>query len=233
MKKLFLILLLIIPTSSAWDWQTHQNIALTIATNLPRNLSLNYDLLKEGSIAPDKDFKDNVLHHYPPSYSKTLYWLNLTKYYYNKHNYNNASYAFGVATHYISDSFADPHYISKEPPKLHSEYEKLGYYKIKTPCSDYNLDLNSTLYSASKNNQWNSWLKTKDPKIPEQKVEDASKLIYSVALKTFNTTCNKEKTIISYQKHNFLNKKVIIFLILVVIAYSLYFTYKKLYLSKI
>ena len=82
MKKFVFIILLFffIPSVISWNWNTHQNIAEKIYYSLPfeEQNNLNLSLIKEGSIAPDKDFKDNVLHHYPPSLNKSLYWLNLT-----------------------------------------------------------------------------------------------------------------------------------------------------------
>tara|TARA_Y100000310_G_scaffold343864_1_gene453558 strand:- start:2398 stop:3111 length:714 start_codon:yes stop_codon:yes gene_type:complete len=195
-KTILIILcfLLLIQASYAWDWQVHPRIAEKAVEALPLEIQekLNTTKLIEGSIAPDKDFHDNVLHHYPPSYNKTLYWLNITKIEFEKENYNEASYAFGVASHYITDSFATPHYIYKEPGWLHSKYEKQpNEFEIQTTCKNKHLDLKDKLeYESTKTNLWSSWLETYDHSIPQNQVELATELMYSVALETFDTKCS-------------------------------------------
>ena len=205
MKKeiIICIILLIIPLSTeAWDWNNHKAIMEKIYYSIPYEVQSKIDLeeLKRGSIAPDKDFHDNRLHHYPESYNKTIYWLDLTKEYIKENNYKNASYSFGVASHYISDSFVAPHYISGEDPKLHTKFE----YQASTPktkCKKEEYNINKTLYKASiKNpNDWNLWLKTENKEIPQKEIEQASELIFPVFLDLFNTTCEERSTKLEYE----------------------------------
>jgi len=188
---LFLAIIVFLHPVYAWNYDTHQNLAQNTAANL--NVSLDLNSLKEGAIAPDKDFKDFRNHHYPNSYEKASSWLEIANSEYLLGNINNASYAFGVASHYITDSFSDPHYISGESSYSHSKYEDRSYYKIKTPCAKYALDLNNSLYLASQENNWDSWLSSNDNSIPESKLEESSKVLYASALKTFRASCLETK----------------------------------------
>ena len=79
MKKVLLILifLILIQQSSAWDWNNHKAMVQTLYYATPYEVQRNLDLqqLEIGSIAPDKDFHDNRLHHYPKSYNLTIHWI--------------------------------------------------------------------------------------------------------------------------------------------------------------
>lgn len=196
MKKLFLLILivLLIPNVFAWNWFTHKEFGENIYNSLPEELQakLNLEKIREGTIAPDKDFKDNVRHHYPPSYNLTLHWLDIAKKSLEQQDYDNASYAFGVATHYVSDSFSAPHYVKKEPYSLHEEYEWQAK-KIKTKCKKRSYDLQKELEEATKSGQdWEEWLKTKDSKLPQKRLEQAQELIFAIGLELFNTECKQE-----------------------------------------
>ncbi len=230
LKRLIILILLLIPNSYAWDWYTHQNFALKVVNSLPRDLNFNLTLVEEGSIAPDKLFHDYKKHSYPYSYVLIEYWLNQSMYYKNSKDYNEMSYAYGIMTHYLVDSFSDPHYISKEDSNLHGQYEKQRYYKIKTSCNNYDLSLNETLYHASKENYWQEWISTKNKLIPQKRIEDATKLLYSITLTTFNTTC-QPSTIIEKSKFKF-NYKALDFLIVVIAIFIIYLIIKKSKLSK-
>ncbi len=203
MKRFSLIILclLLIPNSLAWGWKTHQNLVENVYDSFPRELQskLNITLIREGSIAPDKVFRDNVLHHYPPAYKLALKWFNVSKESFYNNNYDNASYAFGVMSHYITDSFVAPHYIRKEDPKLHSEFERqVSNYIPKIKCEKVDYDLNRSLDEASKHKEdWEPWLMSKDKLIPEQAAEEAEKLLYSVSLDLFNTNCVEKTKIIN------------------------------------
>ena len=120
---LFLFVLLL---TSAWNWQTHPAFVESMYYQLSDEDQSNFNLtaLQEGSLAPDRDFHDNRYHHYPPSYNLTLYWLQKARTSYAQGDFPEASYAFGVASHYVSDSFAAPHNIEKESSKDHSFYER-------------------------------------------------------------------------------------------------------------
>lgn len=190
----------ITPLTLAWDWQTHPRIAQKSVEALPLEVQnkINMTLVHQGSIDPDSVFHDNVHHHYPPAYDKATHWLNITKIAWKKEDYNNASYAFGVASHYISDSFATPHYIAKEPSWLHSKYEKQpNQFEIQTACSNKKINIKERLEQESnKEYLWSVWLEEYDPSIPQGQVEKATELMYSVALETFETTCNPPTSIV-------------------------------------
>ena len=198
MKKIALIILcflLILPVTYAWNWKGHQHLAERDYYSFPIELQekLNISLIREGSIAPDKDFHDTRLHHYPPSYSLALKWFNRSREsFYNK-NYDDASYSFGVMTHYISDSFVAPHYIKKEDYKLHSKFEdQASSFIPDVECHRNNYDLNKSLFKGSSNiDDWGQWLVSKDIQIPQKEFREAQDLLYDVSLDLFNTTCIK------------------------------------------
>ncbi len=196
MKRLLLLILIIllIPDVFAWNWFTHKEFGENVYNALPNEWQqkLNLEKIREGAIAPDKDFKDNVRHHYPPSYNLTIYWLDIAKKSLENQDYDNASYAFGVATHYVSDSFSSPHYVKNEPYNLHEEYEWQAK-KIKTKCQKRSYDLQKELEQATKSGEdWNDWLKTKDSKLPQNRLEQAQELIFAIGLDLFNSECKQE-----------------------------------------
>lgn len=212
---------------NAWVWETHQNIVDKVYSDMPRELQvkLNLSLMEEGSIAPDKVFHNNVLHHYPQSYELALKALN------ENNDWDNISYNFGIATHYISDSFSAPHYISNEPYKLHEEFEKqIKNYIPKTKCYNYRIDLKKGLENGSLNyREWGEWLLTKNKEIPEREVEQAMTLVYSIAFDKFNFNCNN-KTRVEYAK-GFFNWngffKFLIFIGIILVLYIVYRTIKR------
>ncbi len=214
-----------ISSVSAWNWPTHKAIVQKIYYSIPRELQgdLDLELMEIGSIAPDKDFHDQRLHHYPPSYNKTLFWLDKLEQALSIKDYENASYAFGVATHYISDSFVSPHNIKGEDPNDHSKFEK-QISTILTKCEKNNYELNNSLYIASQNGKdWEPWLNSKNPEIPQKELEQTMKLIYSIALTEFNTTCNERKTEFIQEKYNLGNKTktYLIIVLLIGIMYNI------------
>ena len=226
MRLVFIIILilLIVPVS-AWNWDNHQLIVQTIYYRLDdqTQLKLNLSELEKGSLAPDKDFHDNVLHHYPPSYEKSITWLEQAEVAFNIGDYNTASYAFGVAAHYISDSFSAPHNIAKEPSKLHSQFESPKVV-LETPCLYQNYDLDQDLSKATENwKDWTPWLESRNEEIPKKEMEQSLELLFPIALDIFNAKCNKNNNQITsrgiYQettikKAPLVNKKAVIFLII-------------------
>ncbi len=202
MKKgivlIMLCFLITLNISYAWNWQTHQMFVEKTYNSMPLDLreKLNLTAMKEGAIAPDKDFHDNVKHHYPPSYELALKWLNFSCDV--DCDYNQVSYDFGVASHYISDSFVAPHYISKEPSYLHSEFERQNYIS-KVKCYDYNLNLEDGLKIGSENyKDWGEWLVSKDKNIIYNEIDEAMTAIYSVAFDKFNFECATKETKVEY-----------------------------------
>jgi hypothetical protein len=202
------LIILLLPFLIAWKWPTHQDLVENVyyKTGL-KELSL--EQLKKGSIAPDKDFHDNRLHHYPPSYNKILFWLSQAELMYQQKDFNNASYSFGVASHYLSDSFVTPHYIEKEHSEIHNEFESQPK-RPTTKCKQREFNLKQELEAATNNkNLWQPWLLTKNKNIPQSQVEQSQDLIYQLALSTFQASCINKITEI--QKVNLIiNKKIIL-----------------------
>ena len=236
MKLPFLLIILLITSSFsvlAWDWENHKSIVNKLYYSIPYETQIKLDLeqLEIGSIAPDKDFHDNRLHHYPPSYNKTLYWLNQTEYYLSIKDYKNASYSFGVATHYISDSFVAPHSISGEDPKLHSKFEHQAS-TLKTKCKKEKYDIEEGLRKATLNEKdWEIWLKTQTPEIPQKEIEQAVEFIFPIFLETFSTTCEERTTTINQEKFT-LGKKTKTYLLFLAIFFVGNLRIKKLNLLK-
>ena len=224
-----MVFILLISNVAAWNSYNHRALVdkAYYSLDFETQEKLNLTLMQYGATAPDLVFHDVVKHHYPPSYGLAVRWLDAAKSNYSNKNYNEASYSFGVASHYISDSFVAPHYISKEPGRLHSEFENVKNYRFKTKCYYKIIDLNQTLYSGSLNKEdWTLWLLNKDPKIPQEEIEEALTALYPPALETFNSKCNNFETEIS--KKSFINTKNIFYLILIVVIYPSYILIRKL-----
>ncbi|MBI2148833.1 zinc dependent phospholipase C family protein [Candidatus Woesearchaeota archaeon] len=210
---ILLIVLLLIPQVHAWKWETHQNIIEYIYFNLPieAQQQLNITKLKEGSITPDKDFKDHKLHHYPKSLIEAEKWLN---------NDTDISFNMGIASHYITDSFAAPHNINGEDYKLHSAFEnQVKNYYPNTKCYNYKLKIQDLSKGTKTSEEWKIWLKTKDRIIPEKEVDESTKLLFSIILNKLNLTCIKNTEI---EEVSYINKRKIILISLVSLI-GLYF----------
>ncbi|ADP77636.1 hypothetical protein Mfer_0838 [Methanothermus fervidus DSM 2088] len=198
-KYLLLALVLSLPFtfsfSYGWKEESHRYIVELIYNNLPSEYQSKIDLeaMKEGSTAPDLKFKDFKKHHFPPAYYEAKKWLNKGKDAWKKGNYKYASYCFGVATHYISDSFCAPHYVSGESKKDHEMYESQVIDYIPTiryiPGDLY------TLMSSgvSTQEEWDAWLKTRDPNIPRKHFDKAASVAYSAIKDTIDPIEGKDK----------------------------------------
>lgn len=193
-KRLLLIFVLIISLFStlnvqAWNSQGHQKLVENVYYSMPSSLQekLNLTLMKEGAVAPDLVFHDTVLHHFPPSRDLAYKWLN------NITSLSDFSYNFGVAAHYISDSFVAPHNVQKEDPALHSKFEKqVNSYAVKTGCANYNFTLNDLEIAVKNAADWDIWLNSQDPAIPQKEFEQAQKFIYSIAIQKLGYECNSQ-----------------------------------------
>ncbi|MBI1972502.1 zinc dependent phospholipase C family protein [Candidatus Woesearchaeota archaeon] len=200
MKNNTWFLLIALVLISGWNWETHPAFVESIYYSLNDTDQAHFNLtaLQEGSIAPDRDFHDNRNHHYPPSYNLTVYWLRKAKDSYAQEDFTAASYAFGVASHYVSDSFAAPHNVQKESSRDHSLYEKqgsAGYLVV--PCSQpyEHLDLNKTLLEATSTGKtWQSWLATKDVSYPQEAVAAAMEPLSHLFWQTFHISCLRKET---------------------------------------
>lgn len=183
---IFFIIFLLIPQAHAWGFQTHKNIIEYVYLNLPLETQqkLNLTRLEEGSIMPDLVFKDTTKHHYPYSLLEAKKWLN---------NDSDLSLNIGIASHYITDSFAAPHNIFGENYKDHAAFEKqIETYSPIVSCSNYNFKLEDLKIGTLNSKDWPIWLKTKDKSIPQREVDQATKFLFSIVLQKLNATCIKQ-----------------------------------------
>ncbi|MAG47058.1 hypothetical protein CL617_00500 [archaeon] len=232
MKKLMLIVLILSLFTTSWSWTNHEILVERVyyTLDLETQNKLNVTLLKEGAIAPDKVFHDTVRHSYPKSYIESKEWLFKAKQAYKNKDYNNASYFFGITAHYISDTFSAPHNVKKEPSKLHSKFDSTKY-KPKVKCQNYPKedDLNLSLYLSTINKEidWYQWVNTNNNSIAISGLDDSLKLLYPIALETFNASCNTLQTEIITSNYKLYNKQTntlsVVFLMLIL----LYFIIKK------
>jgi hypothetical protein len=152
------------PTSVAWSGITHEDIVDEVYYSLPADTQhkLSLEQMRDGSDDPDYKFFDFSYHHYPASYSKVDYWLDRGELAYENGDYDQASYSFGAASHYISDSFCAPHCVSAKTG-YHTLYEVQG--TLLTPQITYKSgNLKSLLANGQVKGQysWNSWMTSRD-----------------------------------------------------------------------
>ena len=165
--------------------------------------------------------------YYPKSYDKAVSWLGIAVDSYKRRDYENASYAFGVASHYIGDSFVAPHYITKEDYKLHDLFESQAITALKSKCKKESYDLNRSLHLGSLNGKdWGLWLKSKDENAPINEAEQSLQLLYLAALDVFNTSCYEGKTEI--ESFYYIPNSALIFLFIVVGILLVYLILKKI-----
>jgi hypothetical protein len=165
-----------------WPWPTHSNVAEVVYNELPEDTRKNLDLKKmeDGSNDPDEKFKDTANHHYPASYKKANKWLDDGKTSYNQKDYENASYCFGVATHYISDTFSAPHCVSGESGKDHHNYEIVADdFTPKVTLLEGDLDTQMKKGIEQGKLDWAKWKKTKDRSIVEAGVDRGASAAYT------------------------------------------------------
>jgi len=221
------ILILIVILSNfvlAWNWDTHQAQARTVFYYLPYQLQekLNLSAIEHGSIIPDKEFKDFENHHYPESVGKTEEWTKKAKEALDKGDFENASLYFGIASHYVSDSFAAPHYTA-EIYKLHKEYEdqgSKGYYFVNCTKKDYGIEEILRL-GQLEGLTWSTWTQTKDERIPRLAVAKSTEALIIIAINTFNVDCNYQETKVAEEKLYSFNLKnfVILGIVIVIIMF--------------
>lgn len=172
----------IAPSAEAWTWKTHSNIVDVSYNNMPKDIKqkLNFASMRDGSNDPDEKFKDFGYHSYPKSYDKAIYWLNRGKDSYRRGDYNYASYCFGVASHYISDTFSAPHCVSGESSSLHTKYENQA--NSLTPKVWYmNGDLKTIMYNGYKQGiiSWNNWVRYQNQKYVQNDLDRGAAASYT------------------------------------------------------
>lgn len=180
------------PSAEAWSWKTHADIVDEVYYGLPPEVqkNLNLEIMRNASNEPDEIFKDFRHHSYPNSYDKAMSWLDKGKIAYDRGDYDEASFNYGVATHYISDTFSAPHCISKEKYSDHSRYENQA--KKLTPEASYNnnTDLNTKMKNAYNqgSKDWVLWLDTNDTSIIQANLNSG----VSASLVAVNESINSE-----------------------------------------
>lgn len=202
-----LIILLVVslvfsPSASAWHVVTHKTIAEKIYYAMPLNVQYNLNLseMERGAVAPDRIFKDSKYgnHRYPKSYKLAESWLKNGKTAYHEGNYNYASYCFGVASHYISDSYVVTHCanISKSD---HRDYEKQSkemkpsaiWYRedqfedINFSVAGHNKSLKSKLTEAYKTGEtrWGMWIEKRSMDLVQLDLDNATVIAYNAIRK--------------------------------------------------
>jgi hypothetical protein len=198
-------LLIMVPASDAWSWKTHSQIVDVVYHGLPSDVqrNLNLGIMENASNDPDEIFHDFTYHSYPKSYNKSVYWLNLGKTAYDEGNYDNASYDYGVACHYISDTFSAPHGVSGESSSLHSKYE--DHAKKLTPvASPVSGDLNTLMENGKieDSKSWSSWIQTNDDSIIQKNLDNGTSVCLqavttSITGNTSEATNKKSESIIN------------------------------------
>lgn len=163
-----------------WAWPGHAAIIEAVYNALPEDTKKNLDLakLKDASNDPDQVFKDTTNHHYPKTYEKATLWLAKAKESYTKKDYEDASYNFGVASHYISDTFSAPHCVSHEKGTDHHKFEIIAD-NLKPQVSTVSGDLNTLMKSGFEQGQldWQNWMKNKDNSEAQNEVNQAASVI--------------------------------------------------------
>jgi hypothetical protein len=188
MKKLLYIIfvlwvfsLLQAPPAAAWNDKTHYDIAEQTYYSLPVSVQHNLNLatMEDGADDPDLKFFDFNYHHYPASRDKVDYWLDEGKYCYKMGEYKQASYCFGVASHYISDSDCAPH-CAGSSVYYHTIYELRAIFLNShvTPSNGYS---DSILASDNLEGKvlWNNWMKNQDNKQIQRNLDQAATASYS------------------------------------------------------
>ncbi len=191
MRKIaFLLLLLLV---SAWNWPTHKEFAVKIYDSFPNDIrsNLNVSIIEEGSIMPDSVFQDFEYHSYPSSVKKADYWLKASKDFYDVSNYSLASLSLGIATHYISDSFAAPHNINGEEYSQHAKFEKEAEgVPFLAKCAVGEKDAEQYLSKGQLSEKdWGFWLRKKDLLIQSRELSNALEAGYALSHAYYEKEC--------------------------------------------
>lgn len=175
----------IMSPTTAWEWNAHKKIVDEVYVNLPsdvqKNLKPYISVMKEGSTYPDTIPGDKINHGYPGSYPKTNEWLDKGKDAYEKGDYKEAAWCFGVASHYISDTFSAPHcgWINDK-----DKYWKIGN-ELKPKKHDFQYsNLNNMLqYGKERGKEsLNDWNRNEDSAIVQQDLNRGVSATYAAIL---------------------------------------------------
>ncbi|WP_245837429.1 MULTISPECIES: zinc dependent phospholipase C family protein [Methanobacterium] len=178
-----LVVPLLISPAAAWSGQTHQTMASQIYNSLPLSVqhNLNLNEMKRGAVAPDNVFKDQTNHLYPKSYPKAVSWLKAGRSAYRSGNYKYASYCFGVASHYIEDTFSAPHCYVGETHNQHVAYEKQSNNmkpSVRYVSGTIRYIMSSGYLQGKKDMK--TWLKTRSSSIVRKDLNSGASAAYSM-----------------------------------------------------
>lgn len=193
---IFLLSFMAMPVADAWSWKTHSDIVDVVYNGLPVDVQKNLDLnmMRDGSNDPDEKFHDFTDHSYPGSLDKAQSWLDQGKAAYDSGNYPQASYDYGVASHYISDTFSAPHAVSGESSSEHSSYEDSA--KRLTPVANYVTGDLNTLMQDGKNQgakSWANWVEVRDDPIIQNDLNRGASVTLSAIRNSINSTSTNNK----------------------------------------
>lgn len=183
--SMFLIVLAASNTASAWEWKAHKKIVDEVYVNLPgdvkQNLHPYLEVMKDGSTYPDTIEGDKINHGYPGSYNKTNYWLDKGKIAYEKSDYKEAAWCFGVASHYITDTFSAPHsgWINNK-----EKYWQIGN-DLNPKKHDFHYSNLESMLNYGKERAANTignWNKTEDRDIVQQDLNRGTSAVYEAIL---------------------------------------------------
>lgn len=162
--------LLAVQPVSAWAAPNHYEIAEEVYYNLPADVQSKLSLSEmiNGADDPDYKFFDYKYHRYPASQDKANYWLEKGRNHYKMGDYKQASYCFGVATHYLADGVCAPHSSNDFTRFQHTKYEVEAM--LLTPHITLDKEYGTT--------NGNQWLKTDDNKHIQQCLDNAATVSY-------------------------------------------------------
>jgi len=202
-----IVVLILAPASFAWDPNTHHEIVENNYNAMPSDVQQKLDLneMKDGSDDPDLKFFDFKYHGYPNSIIKANYWLNEGSKHYKTGDYKYASYCFGVASHYITDTYSAPHAANVGGYK-HFLYEAEGSFLTPqntvsaTSAIDYPGENQSDYLSDNLNtiltegcvdgkDNWNSWIKTNDKAYIQIELNRANAASYVLIYRAISESC--------------------------------------------
>jgi hypothetical protein len=168
--------------TAAWMVPTHYEIVESTYYALPADVQskLSLDVMKDGVGDPDLKFIDFKYHKYPGNQVKVDYWLNRGKTDYKSGKYHDASYSFGVASHYISDGCSAPHCEDSASHYFHTIYELNAL--LLTPqinSSKGNIDNILTNDDLNGKVSWNSWIKKKNDLFIQKDLNRADSATYT------------------------------------------------------
>lgn len=194
----FVVLMVFAPSACAWKDDTHIAIAAATYNELIVKMpNLNFNEMQKGAIYPDYHRTDpnypSNHDYYSGAKNNVIKFLNLGKVNYAKKNYTFASFYYGVALHYISDTYSAPHSANVIGEKgLHGEYESqavgmtpskpwvMGQKTIKSILK-YGSDQGDISWNGKKGLQGtiNSWVFSKNKVIVQKDLNRATAASYS------------------------------------------------------